>query len=204
MAAEDTIATQQLLDRLRAGDRTALDGLLERYRERMRRFLDLRMDGKLRGRVDPSDIIQEAQIEMARRIDDYLNRTPMPFHVWVCKTSYENLLRLRRQHVEAARRSVEREAVLSQESSVMLAGKMLAGTNTPSQQLIREELVKRVQDAMGELSEVDREILLLRTFEGLSNVEVAQVLDLQPEAASKRYGRALIRLRQVLAEGESA
>jgi RNA polymerase sigma-70 factor (ECF subfamily) len=103
----------------------------------------------------------------------------------------------RRQHV-ADRRTIEREAVLPDASSIQLAELVLAGEPTPSQQLGRDELVGRVHLALMDLSDTDREILLMRTLEGLSNKEVAQVLDIDLAAASKRYGRAILRLRQLL------
>jgi len=192
-------ATDQLLARYRAGDRAVVEPLLARYRDRMRRFLELRMDRALRARIDPSDVIQEAQIELARRLDDYLRREPMPFHVWVCKTSLENLLRLRRSHVDADCRAVAREQALPDESSMLLVAAMRGPGATPLDALVRDELVARVGQAVEQLADVDREVVLLRTFEGLSNQEVAQVLEIEPDAASKRYGRALLRLRQALA-----
>jgi RNA polymerase sigma-70 factor (ECF subfamily) len=187
-----------LLERVRAGDRPALDELIARHRKLLRAFVALRLDANLRGRFDASDVVQEAQLEVARRIDDYLERQPMPFHLWLRKTAYENLLRLRRQNVEAECRTVNREVGLSERSSVLLARKVLGGDKTPSQHLIDRELARRVRAGLAQLPDVDQEILILRTFEGLSNQEVAQVLDLEPAATSKRYGRALLRLRKLL------
>src|SRR5262245_63564764 len=99
----------------------------------------------MRARVDASDIVQEAQLEAARRIDDYLARRPMPFHVWLQKTAYENLLRLRRHHLDAACRSIEHEAPLPEESSVQLAHQLLGGGPTPSQQLRDQELALKLR-----------------------------------------------------------
>src|SRR5262245_25932546 len=102
-------------------------------------MVELRMDRRLRARVDASDVIQEAQIEAARRIDDFLQRAPMPFHVWLARTTYENLLRLRRVHVEAECRSLDREVALPEGSSVMLAQQLLGGGPTPGQQAAARE-----------------------------------------------------------------
>jgi RNA polymerase sigma-70 factor (ECF subfamily) len=192
----------ELLDRIRGGDRAALDELLAGQRERLRRFIDLRMDARLRARVDASDVIQEAHFEVARRMDDFLARRPMPFHVWVCKTAHQQMLRLRRQHVEAQCRAAGEEQNLPDHLSGVLAARLVG--DSPSVQLGRAEAVLCVQTAVEQLDDTDREILLLRTFEGLSNVEAAQVLDLDPAAASKRYGRALLRLKAVLTADESA
>jgi RNA polymerase sigma-70 factor (ECF subfamily) len=127
----------------------------------------------------------------------------MPFWLWLHRTTYENLIRLRRVHVEAGRRSVEREVALPDASSILLARKLFAA-NWPGQQMVDEEIRRRVHDALGRLDEMDQEVLQLRAFEGLENDEVAQVLGLEPGTASKRYGRALLRLRQALAESSSS
>jgi RNA polymerase sigma-70 factor (ECF subfamily) len=197
-AAPDPADTQRLLHAVRAGDRAALDQLLQQHRAYLRGMVGLRLDPKLRARVDASDVVQEAQIEAVRRVEAYLERPALPFHLWLRQIAYDRLLMLRRQHVEAARRAVEREAVLPDESSMGLARFVLGSEPTPSQQLVQHELVARVRLALADLTDDDREILLMRTLEGLSNQETAQVLALDPAAASKRYGRALLRLRQVL------
>src|SRR6516165_2779360 len=108
----DPDETGRLLTRVMAGDRQALDRLLALHRGLLRRAVELRLDPRVRARLDASDVVQEAQLEAARRIGDYLRRRPMPFHVWLEKTAYETLLRLRRQHVDAGCRSVEHEVPL--------------------------------------------------------------------------------------------
>jgi RNA polymerase sigma-70 factor (ECF subfamily) len=202
----DEAELARLLERAGAGDPGAVGELLARHREAVRRYVERRMDPRLRARVDPSDVVQEAQLEAARRLDDYLRRRPMPFHLWLCHTAHQQMLRLRRQHVEAGCRAVGQEQVLPDQSSVLLARHLLAAGATPSRQIAEAEMALRVHAALAQLDETDREVLLLRTFEGLSNLEVAQVLDLEPAAASKRYGRALVRLKAALTDaggGES-
>jgi RNA polymerase sigma-70 factor (ECF subfamily) len=194
----DTEETRRLLQQVRGGDARALDQLLAGHRGYLCQVVELRLDRKLRARVDPSDVVQEAILEAARRIDDYLQREPMPFHLWLRQTAYENLLRLRRQHVVAECRTVEREVPLPDGSSAMLARQLLGPGSTPSEKAIEQELTRRLGQALADLADADREILLMRNFEGLSNQEVAQVLGLEPAAASKRYGRAILRLRKVL------
>lgn len=196
--------TVHLLARVRQGDAQALEELIGRHRPALRRFVELRLDARLNPRLDPSDVVQEAQLEVARRIRDYLDREPMPFWLWLHRTTYENLIRLRRVHVEAERRTVKREVALPDASSVLLARKLFAGDHWPGQQLVDEEIRRRVQEALTKLDEIDREVLQLRAFEGLENDEVAQVLGLEPGTASKRYGRALLRLRQALAQASSS
>ena len=196
---EDGPETLNLLARVRQGDDQAIEELLARHRPLLLRFVGLRLDTRLNPRLDPSDVVQEAQLEVARQIRDYLRREPMPFWLWLHRTTYQNLVRLRRVHVGAARRSVERELALPDASSILLARKLFADNPWPGQQLVDEEIRSRVREALTRLDEIDSEVLQLRAFEGLENDEVAQVLGLPPGTASKRYGRALLRLRQALA-----
>ena len=108
---------------------------------------------------------------------------------------------LRRCHLGAARRAVGREVALPDRSSLMLAQQFLARGATPSQQLDQQELARRVRQAVGQLPEADQEVLLMRTFEGLSFEEVGYMLQIDPAAARKRHGRALLRLGKILADG---
>jgi RNA polymerase sigma-70 factor (ECF subfamily) len=194
----DSAETQRLLQQVRCGEAAARDRLLHRHRLYLRRLIDLRLDPRMQGRVDPSDVVQEAQLEALRRLDDYLKQPPMPFRLWLRQIAYDRLLMLRRQHVEAARRAVGREVPLPDRSSLELARQLLASGSTPSQQLIQREFVRRVREAVGRLPDGERDILVLRNLEGLSNREAAQVLQIDPASASRRYGRAVIRLRAIL------
>lgn len=197
----DSTETQDLLRQAGAGDRQAFDRLFARYRSYLRQVIALRLDPKVRARVDPSDVVQETQLEAFRRLADFLERQPMPFRLWLRKTAHERLLVIRRQHVHAARRAVGREVPLPERSSLLLAQQLLATGSTPSQRLERRELARRVRQALAQLAEADQEILIMRAFEGLSNQEVGYVLEIDPGTASKRHGRALIRLHQILSEG---
>jgi RNA polymerase sigma-70 factor (ECF subfamily) len=176
-----------------------MEMLLARYRPDLHAFVEVRLDARLSARVDPSDIVQEAQLEMVRRMDDFLNRRPMPFHLWARKTAYARLLDLRRHH-RRARRSVEREAALPDRSSLLLAGPLLAAGSSPSAHLQAKELAERVARAVDRLSETDREILLMRHGEGLPFEEISCLLEIEPAAARKRFGRALLRLQKALSE----
>ncbi len=197
----DSNETRFLLEQVQAGDTGALGRLLARHRTYLRQIVELRLDRKLRQRIDPSDVVQEAQLEAARRVGAYLARPPMAFRLWLRKIAYDRLLMMRRKHVEAGRRAVTRELPLPDRSTVHLARQLLADVSTPSQHVVRGELARRVREAMSQLSEADCEILLMRNFEGLTNQEAAQVLNIDPSAANKRYGRALLRLRTVLLQG---
>jgi RNA polymerase sigma-70 factor (ECF subfamily) len=196
----ESAETQRLLQEAREGRDGAVDQLLARHRPYLRQLVALRLDPQLRARVDPSDIVQEAQIEAVRRLDDYLDRPEMPFRLWLRQITYDRLLMLRRRHVGAARRSVDRDVRLPDRSSLALARQLLASGPTPSEQLEADELAHRVRLALAQLTETDRDLLLMRNFEALSNQEAALVLQINPVAASQRYGRALLRLRKILLE----
>jgi RNA polymerase sigma-70 factor (ECF subfamily) len=198
--AHDSAETQRLLEQARAGTAGAVDRLLERHRAYVRRFVELRLGSQLRARVDPSDVVQEAQLEAVRRLDGYLTDAPLPFRLWLRRIAQDRLLMLRRRHRGAGRRAVTREAAMPDESSLAFARQLLASGTSPSARLAASELAHRVREAVAQLPEADQEIILLRNFEGLSNQEVSQLLEIQTATASQRYGRALLRLRKLLDE----
>lgn len=196
----DSARTQGLLDQIAAGDPKALDLLLARYQPDLLAFVECRLDPRLRARFNGSDVVQEAQVEVVRRMKDYLKRRPMPFHLWARKTAYQRLLNMQRDHRRRARRSVDREVVIPERSSLLLVEPFLAKTPSPSARLAAREAAERVGQAVAKLAEPDREILLMRHVEDLPYEEIACLLDIDPAAARKRYGRALIRLQRVLSE----
>ncbi|MEX0717807.1 MAG: sigma-70 family RNA polymerase sigma factor [Planctomycetaceae bacterium] len=199
-AAPDSEATRRLLESLESGESAAFDELFARHRPFLRRVVEVRLDGKLRSRVDPSDIVQETHLEAYRRLPDYLERRPMPFRLWLRKTACERVMMAHRKHVQASRRSIDRETSLASRSSDQLADQLLASGISPSQELGKSELARRVRQSVLQLPELDREILLMRHFEGLSHREAAQLLEVEEAAARKRYGRALVRMSKLLAE----
>jgi RNA polymerase sigma-70 factor (ECF subfamily) len=196
--ATDSAETGRLLELARAGDRGAFDRLFALHRDYLHKVVDLRMDRRLRARLDPSDVVQEAQLEAFRRLADYCERRPMGFRLWLRRTTHERLLRLRRFHLGTAKRAAGREVPLPDRSSLLLACPLFARGPSPSQDLAGREQAGRVRAAVAQLSEDDQEILVMRNLEELSNSEVAEALQIEPAAASQRYGRALLRLRKVL------
>src|SRR5262245_19002267 len=134
----DSAETCALLEKLGRGDRQALDQLLARYRPGLLSFVGARLGPDLQARLDASDIVQEAQLEIARRLEDFLSRRPMPFHVWIRKTTYERLLNLQRDH-RRARRSVFREAPWPERSSLLVARPFLSSASSPSRQFLARE-----------------------------------------------------------------
>lgn len=193
----DSSATQHLLSEAASGDRGAFDELFARHQRLLKRFIERRFDRRLRARIDPSDVVQDTQLRAFRKLDDYLRRRPMPFKLWLQKTAYERLHKARLRHLRAARRSVDRELPLAERSSRVLARHVLSEMG-PSERLSRHEVIRLVAETIAALGEIDREILMMRSFEGLSYDEIGCILEIESAAARKRYGRALLRLRKSL------
>jgi RNA polymerase sigma-70 factor (ECF subfamily) len=190
--------TEHLLQQAQAGDERAFEDLFARHRAYLRQVVALRLDPRMRPRIDPSDVVQDAQLEAFRRVGDFLERRPMAFRLWLRKTTCERLLMLERFHRRASRRSIDREVMLPDRSAFALVQQLFAAGSAPGKRLELSETARRVREVLAQLSEADREILLMRNLEALSNQEVAEVLQIEPVAASKRYGRALLRLRSLL------
>jgi RNA polymerase sigma-70 factor (ECF subfamily) len=166
-------------------------------------MIRLRLDRRLQGRVDPSDVLQDAFIDVAEQLPAYLARREMPFFLWLRIVAGQRLMRVHRQHLGAAMRDAGREVslyrgALPQASSVSLAAQLLGRFTTASQAAHRAERQLQLQRAINDLDEMDREIIALRHFEELSNAEAAEVLGLSRSAASNRHVRAMMRLQQVL------
>ena len=196
--------TAGLLRRAAQGDQAAWGALLVRSRDRLRRMVALRLDRRLQGRVDPSDIIQEACIDASARLAEYARQPDMPFFLWLRFLTGQRLLRVHRQHLGAEMRDVAREVslyrgALPAATSAALAAQLLGRDTRPSEAAVRAERSIRLQEALNSMDPLDREVLALRHFEELSNAEVAEVLGIQKAAASKRYVRALARLKAALA-----
>jgi RNA polymerase sigma-70 factor, ECF subfamily len=196
-------ADDLLIEHAAAGDTAALAELFGRYRKRLRAMVRLRMDRRLQGRVDPSDVLQEAYLDVAQQLSSYLAKPEMSFYLWLRLTTGQRLMRLHRQHLGAAVREAGREVslhrgALPQASSVSLAAQLLGKMTSASKAVERVEIQLQLQAALNGMDEMDREIIALRHFEELSNAEAAQVLGLEPSAASKRYIRALKRLQEIL------
>jgi RNA polymerase sigma-70 factor, ECF subfamily len=193
-----------LIERARAGDRGALNTLLARHRDRLRRMVEIRLDTRLQARLDASDVVQEAYVEVAGRLEEYLRDPRLPLFLWLRLVVGERLTRLHRHHLGARMRDAGREVslyrgALPAASSAALAAQLLGRHTSPTQAAVRAERILRVQEALNALDPVDREVLSLRHFEELTAAEAAQVLGIAESAAAKRYFRALKRLKEVLA-----
>lgn len=188
---------EELEQRLRAGDDAVLGQLLERFRERLQRMVHFRLDPRLVGRLDAEDVLQEAYIEAEKRLQAFRD-DDKPFLVWIRLMTQQTMIDLHRRHLGAAMRSAGREVKAPRSGT--LSGFFVGHFTSPSQAALREELRQKVENALDSMDEIDREVLLLRHFEELSNKEAAAVLGIQENAASNRYVRALVRLKGILGD----
>lgn len=203
--SNDPSETADLLRAAVAGDAEAVGRLLQGYRKRLRRMVQLRLDPRLQGRVDASDVLQEAYLDAMRRLAEYLREPTLPFFLWLRFLTGQKLLELRRRHLGTQARDAAREISLHQgampeASSACLAAQLLGKMTAPLQAAIRAEMKVRLQEALNSMDALDREVLALRHFEQLDNTETAQVLGITPSGASSRYLRALKRLKDILRE----
>ena len=200
--------TDKLLDDARNGKTGAVDELLGQFREPLRKVIGLRMDPMLARRVDASDIVQDVLIEANQRLTAYLQKPDMPFHLWLRHLAQDRIIDTHRRHRLAQRRSVDKEQPIARpawadDSSNSLVASLMDAERTPASEAIQAELARRLTAAVGELSDDDREIILMRHHEQLANQDVAKMLQLTEAAASMRYLRALRRLRTVLLPDQS-
>ena len=196
--------TARLLERARAGDQAAVNELFTRHRARLRRMVELRLDRRLQARIDASDVIQEAYVEVVRRLDEYLRDPAYPLFLWLRLIVGERLLKVHRHHLGTQMRDAGLEVSiyrgpLPAASSAALAAQLLDRHTSPTQALLRAERILRLQEALNTLEPMDREVLSLRHFEEMTLAETALALEIQESAAAKRYIRALKRLKAVLA-----
>ncbi len=203
--SDQPAVSDPLIERLRAGDKRALVELFQHHRDRLRRMVQLRMDWRLQSRLDASDVLQEAFLDVASRLDDYLREPKLPPFLWLRMCVGEELINIHRRHLGTKRRDAGREISLQRRagpeaSSAALASMLLGENTSPTQAAVRAERLMAVQEALAALEPIDREIVALRHFEQLSRAETAQVLGIREEAAAKRYIRAIQRLKARLAE----
>ena len=200
----DASEVADLLQRAAHGDEQAFGQLFSRYRDRLKRMVHLRLSRRLQGRVDDSDVLQEAYLEVARRLPEYVQEPVLPFYLWLRHLTGLKLVEVHRHHLGTQLRDADREVTLHrgglpEADSVSLAAQLLGKLTTPSQAAIKAETRLYVQEALNSMDPLDREVLALRHFEQLSRADTAQVLGIQESATSKRYVRALRRLKEILA-----
>ena len=196
---------EEFLNRLRNDPEGVLAEEYSQHRDRLWRIVNFRLDRRLLGRIDADDILQEAYLDAATRIEHYLNDPAITFFIWLRTVVGQTLIDVHRRHLGAQKRDVRREVrpnrrVFSASTSFQIADVLLADMSSPSQAALKEELASKLHEALESLKEIDRDILVLRHFEELSNLEAAEVLEIEAKTASMRYFRALTRLRSILVQ----
>ena len=194
----------EIIQQLQSGREEALAELYLLVRERLRRVIDFRLDYRLGGRVSHSDVLQETYVRASQRIESYLQKPDMPFFVWLRLEANQRMLEIHRFHFGAEKRDIRREVKLQgkQEgqgnTSVQLAAHLVGQMTSASGVFEKARQIEALEKTLSEMNDTDREVIALRHFEELSNVEAAKVLGIASEAASKRYIRALKRLKEIM------
>ncbi len=195
--------TQNLLKDVENGDPSAVNRLLDRHREAVRRMVQMRLDQAVARRVDASDVVQDVLLEASQRLSDYIRSPSMPFHLWLRQLAKDRIIDMHRRHRAAQRRSVDREQNISSfasddQSAADLTALLRDAELTPAASALRKEMEERFVLALDQLEESEREIVIMRHFEHLGNGEVAEALGLSAPAAGMRYMRAIRKLRELL------
>jgi RNA polymerase sigma-70 factor (ECF subfamily) len=198
----EDLTGDELVAHVKRGDMHAIATLFDRYRDRLRRMIEIRLDQRLAARVDPSDVLQDVFVDVQNRIHEF-ETSDFSFFLWLRLKVGHRLSDLHRFHLGAQKRSVRREISLQSgpmplASSASLASQLVGKLTTASNEAMRAETRLRVQNLLNGMDEIDREVLVLRHFEDLTNVDTAQVLGISENAASNRYIRALRRLKDAL------
>lgn len=191
-----------LFEALRQRGQQSLAETFSRYHDRLERIVDLRLDPRLSGRVDAADVLQEAFLEACKRLTRYLDHPSVAVFVWLRGIALDTLIHVHRRHL-AQMRDAGREVSLHVRqaphvSSISLAGWLIADLTSPSRAAMRDEVTATIEKLIDAMDPIDREVLILRHFEQLTNDEVASIIGVKKAAASRRYMRALKRLREAL------
>jgi RNA polymerase sigma-70 factor (ECF subfamily) len=198
------VDTEELIARASGGDVAAREQLLVRHQDRLCRMVAVRLDRSLAPRVDPSDVVQEALLDADQKLDEYLRGRPLPFYPWLRRLAWEHLVKIHQRHIAARKRSTKREtqdlSALPDDSVLELARRLVAPGTSPSNRLLRQELRERVRGALAQLSESDREVLVMRYLEQLPMSDIVDVLGLSEGAVKMRHTRALRKLSDLLSD----
>lgn len=191
-----------------SGNADALFDLLSGYRERLRRFVRFRLSHSLKRRVDESDVVQEAFVDIAKRLNEFEPERGLEFYEWVRHLVGLKLNELHRFHLATEARDVRREVHGDQndenENLAILANQLVDSMTSPTQAVAKQEIHGRILRALESLTETDQEILFLRHFEQMSTQQIADLLGMSKAGAGSRYIRAISRLRDVILPSDSS
>ncbi|AMV33393.1 RNA polymerase sigma factor [Pirellula sp. SH-Sr6A] len=188
--------------RLRKGGGEALVQLWGEQVSKLERIVQFRMDPNVRARIDPADVLQEAFLQVSKRIDEYIEGVPVSWFVWLRQKTLQTMIDMQRAHF-SDKRDVHREVMRpsqphGQTSSLSIARVLMDDCTSPSVAASRHEEFEQLRRALDSMNETDREVLAMRHFEQLNNQEVAEMLGLSSTAASNRYVRAMVKLGEIM------
>ena len=202
-AVESSDVSPDLINRILAGDREALAELFSQYRPRLLRLVNLRLHPKLRGRIDPEDVLQEAWLKAVDRMSYFLRDASHSTFIWFRLITTQTLIEMHRRHLGAGKRDAAREVSIhggwdADSTASSLSFSLQGRLTSPSSAVRKDELAQQIDLVLQGMDAVDREVLALRHFEELTNREVSLVLNMSEQATSARYLRALTRLKRLL------
>lgn len=200
---EEPVDPSDLIARLREGADSALGDLFTHYNDRLKRIVSFRLDQRIAGRISESDVIQETFISASKRLKHYREKPELPFFLWLRLLVNQRLAELHRKHLYAGARDVRKEISLQQpaaspHTSLAMATQLVGSMTSPSRAYSRVERIAKVEEALNRMEPIDREVIALRHYEELTNAEVAEILGISKQAASKRYVRAIKRMREII------
>jgi RNA polymerase sigma-70 factor (ECF subfamily) len=192
---------EQLLRLARAEQGPALGQLLGLYRRYLTLLARVQIGCRLQGKADAADLVQETFLEAHRNFGRFQGTSEGEFVGWLRQILAANLAMLLRRYLGTRRRDVRLERELSVEldrSSRVLDQGLLAVSSSPSQQAARREQAVLLADALGELPEAYREVIILRHLEELSFSEIARRMERSVDSVKNLWARALGQLRRAL------
>ncbi|VTR96689.1 rna polymerase sigma-e factor : RNA polymerase sigma-E type, Rhodopirellula baltica OS=Rhodopirellula sp. SWK7 GN=RRSWK_02250 PE=4 SV=1: Sigma70_r2: Sigma70_r4_2 [Gemmata massiliana] len=178
--------------------------LLEPFRAYLRLLARLHLAPQLRGKLDPSDVVQQALLQAYQALDQFRGRSPAECAAWLRQILARNLAQAVRDFGRD-KRDVARERALGASvdaSSERLEAWLAADQSSPSARAVRGEQVLRLADALERLPEAQREALVLQHWHGLSLAEIGTHLGRSPDAVAGLIKRGLKQLRHLLRESE--
>ncbi|MEL7498069.1 MAG: sigma-70 family RNA polymerase sigma factor [Planctomycetota bacterium] len=199
---QESSSDRQLLQLARAGDASALAKIFTKYRGRLKRMIKIRMNPRLQGRLDASDVVQDTLVEAARTLDRFLSEPSLPVYFWLRHLAHEKLIEAHRRHLKTKKRDASRDlslhGVALNATSEAVAFELISDMSSPSEAMIKKHRKEQLTQALESMSDLDREVLTLKHFEQMTNREIAELLELPYESVKKRYFRALLKLEKLL------
>ena len=190
------------ISQLREGGHAALAEFFAKNRGRLKRVVDARIDSRLKGRMDGSDVVQETFVEASDRLGEYLANPKMPLFDWLRLLARQNVQARHRDHFGTQKRNPEREECLAGDAADVLAEQLAVSMVSPHSAIVRADLVSHIHRQIGRMSHTDREILTKVHIEMLTLPEVAELLGQPHETVRKRHFRAIGRLREIVSSLE--